>query len=237
MKFTQFEVVDDPGKRRAGMAYDGKFYETDGVNAIGVHEASDVRLLTPINRPWSVRFFPFGSLEFIYANPHSMFGPNEELLLVPGVDNVVVVPCLGFVIGGAGGMVDPRTADDLVLGLTIVNSYRTAEPGARALDLGFSVGPVITTPDEFDDSVTADARGRRYRTSVKFRHNSVETTSVNLADLAHNPAEVAAWASLTCSLREGDLIAIELSEPIPLDRGDEFATVGEKLGALTNRIV
>lgn len=237
MKFTQFELVEEPGKRRAGMAYEGKFYETDGANAIGVHDAIAVRLLTPINRPWSVRFFEPFSLDFVYANPHSMFGPNEDLKLIVGVDNVVVVPCLAFVIGGAGVMVDPRTADDLVLGLTLVNSYRTSEPGARALDLGFSIGPVITTPDEFDDSVTADMKGRRYRTTIKTRHNSIESDPISLADLSYNPAEVAAWASLTSTLREGDLFAMELCEPIPLDRGDEFATVADKLGVLTNRIV
>lgn len=219
------------------MAYEGKFYETDGVNAIAVHEAADVRLLTPINRPWSVRFFAPGSPDFVYANPHSMFGPSESLQLVAGIDHVVVVPCLGFVIGGVGGMLNPRESDDLVLGLTLVNSFRTEEPGARALDLGFSVGPVITTPDEFDDSVTVDARGRRYRSNVTFRMNSIETMTVNLADLRFNPAELAAYASLTCNLREGDLLAIELSEPIGIDRGDEFSSVGEKLGALTNRLV
>jgi 2-keto-4-pentenoate hydratase/2-oxohepta-3-ene-1,7-dioic acid hydratase in catechol pathway len=237
VKFTQFVIAEEPDVRRTGMAYEGKFYETDGVNAIAVHEASDVRLLTPINRPWSVRFFGADSPDFAYANPHSMFGPSEPLQLMHGVDNVVVVPCLGFVIGGVGGMLHPREADDLILGLTLVNSYRTDEPGARALDLGFSVGPIIVTPDEFDDAVTADAKGRRYRTSMTLRMNSVETQTLSLADLKFNPAELAAYASLTCNVREGDLLAIELTEPVKVDRGDEFALIGEKIGVLTNRLV
>jgi hypothetical protein len=136
VKFTQFELVEEPGVRRAGMAYEGRFYETDGANAIGVHEAMDVRLLAPINRPGTVRFFPAGSLDFIYANPYAMFGPNEELMLSEGIDQITVVPCIAVVIGGAGGLVTTRDADDLVLGLTLVNSYRTSDAGARALDLG-----------------------------------------------------------------------------------------------------
>lgn len=237
MKFSQFEIAAEPGVKRAGIAHEGRFYETDGVNPIAVHEPMDVRLLTPINRPWSVRFFAPGELDFVYANPHSMFGPSESLELLAGVDNVVVVPCLGFVAQHSGGLLSPREADDVILGLTLVNSFRTVEPGARAYDLGFSVGPVITTPDDFDDSVTVDAKGRRYRTTVTLRMNSVETKTLNLADLAFNPAELVAYASLTCNVREGDLLAVELTEPLPIERKDEFSVLAEKIGALTNRLV
>lgn len=219
------------------MAFEGKFYETDGVNAIAVHEPMDVRLLTPINRPGSVRFFDLGTQEFVYGNPHAMFGPSESLPLDAGLEKVFVVPCIAVVIGGAGRLAGPRDADEMVLGITMVNSFRTNDDGARALDLGFSVGPVITTPDEFDDSVTADAKGRRYRTSLTFRLNSVDSGTFNLADLAFNPAELISHASQSTALREGDLVAISVSEPIGLDRGDEFSVVGERLGALTNRLV
>jgi 2-keto-4-pentenoate hydratase/2-oxohepta-3-ene-1,7-dioic acid hydratase in catechol pathway len=237
VKFTQFEVTSEPGVRRTGMAFEGKFYETDGVNAIAVHEPMDVRLLTPINRPGSVRFFDVGELAFVYANPHTMFGPSETLPLDPGNDRVSVVPCLGLVIGGAGRKAGPRDADDLVLGLTMVNSFRSDSADGSALDLGFSVGPVITTPDEFEDSVTVDVKGRRYRTSITCRLNSVDQATYRLTDLTYTPAELISYASQYTALREGDLIAIAIAPPISLDRGDEFSLVGEKMGALTNRLI
>lgn len=237
MKFTQFEVVSEPGKKRAGMAFEGRFYETEGTQPVAVHEAMDVRLLAPINRPGSVRFFPPDSLDFVYANPHVMFGPSEALKLRLELENIFVVPGLAVVIGGQGGGVTPRDADDLILGVTLVNSFRTSESGPAGFDLGFSVGPIITTPDEFDDSVTVDAKGRRHRSAVTLRLNSVETETISLADLPFTPAEAIAHASRSCVVYPGDLLVIELSAPVSLERGDEFATLTDKVGTLTNRLV
>lgn len=234
MKFCRFELVTDPEKIRTGIAYEGRIYETDGTNAIGIHEAGDIRLLAPIGRPPTVRVFREGDHAFDYAHPGAMLGPNLALPLPSEVERVAYVPALAVVIGGAGSAVVPSVADDLVLGLALAHVFSTLrDPGGRALDLGYCVGPAIVTPDEFGaDSIRPDA-GAFYADSVAVWRNGVEITSFDLASLRPSPASAIAYASETQPLAEGDLILIPLGElDLVPEAGDQLKLVAPKLGAL-----
>jgi hypothetical protein len=57
VKLCRFEPLGVPGTVHSGIVHGGKVYETDGTNPVAVHEAGDVRLLSPVGRPPSIRLF------------------------------------------------------------------------------------------------------------------------------------------------------------------------------------
>src|SRR5579862_6279992 len=245
VKLCRFELVSSPSHPRSGIVYGSKVYETDGANAVGVHEWSDVRLLAPIGFPPSVRLFAPPNPEltwdegedapvpsFSYLNPAALIGPGLALPFPEWSRELQVDACLGIVIGGAGRSAPVSESDDLVLGLTLITSFHV--PGAvdgRSRDAGFALGPAITTPDELDDAVTVDERGRRYRFGLTLRVNSEEIAAYDLTILPHTIAELLSSASNSCALQQGDVVAVGLgTNERKLEKGDQVQLVCEKLG-------
>lgn len=239
MKFCRFELASAPGQPRTGIAYEGRIYETDGTNAIGIHEASDIRLLAPIGRPTSVRVFRPGDHAFDYANPMAMHGPNEPIPVPIGADRVGYVPSLAVVVGGAGASVEPSVADDLVLGLALGHLLSTLRvSGGAALDVGFAIGPALITPDEFSSDSVRPESGVRYDDTVTLTINGVEVSSFSVAALKPTVASAVSRASQSHPLYEGDLLLIPLGEvDLTPEPEDVLKLSGEKLGALTSRLV
>ena len=251
VKLCRFELISSPTQPRSGIVYGSKVYETDGANPVGVHTWDDVRLLSPIGLPPSIRLFGPPDAEadwdigpdtplpsFDYINPSILIGPGLTMPLQLNLKTILVDSCLGIIVGGGGRGVSADQADGLVLGLTLVASfYAPTEPGGRSRDVGFAIGPAITTPDELDDAVTEDERGRRYRFSLGLKVNSEEIFLYDLNDLPHTPAEYLSYASETAALRQGDVVAISLQRTEnKLERGDHVQVVSEKLGALSTRL-
>jgi 2-keto-4-pentenoate hydratase/2-oxohepta-3-ene-1,7-dioic acid hydratase in catechol pathway len=216
-----------------------------------VHEWSDVRLLAPLGQPPSLRLFaPFEpeltwaegedapTPSFEYLNPSALVGPGFAIPWPEWTRKVSVDACLGVVIGGAGRFVSLQDADELVLGLTLVTSfYVPGVEGGRGRDVGFALGPAITTPDELDDSVTVDERGRRYRFGLTLKVNSDEVGAYDLSSLPQTIAELLTSASSSCTIQQGDVIAVNLgANNRVLEKGDQVQLVCEKLGALTTRV-
>lgn len=239
MKFCRFELIAEPGTARTGIAYEGRIYETDGTNAIGIHEASDLRLLAPIGRPPSVRIFRFGDHSFDYAHPASMYGPTIVLPLPPEVERVAYTPALAVVVGGAGAAVPPSQGDDLVLGLALAHVFSTLrDPGGRAHDAGFCLGPALVTPDEFAGDSIRPETGFAYQDVVTFSRNGVEVTTFDLGSIRPSPASAIAHASETQAVLEGDVLLIPIGElDLTPEAGDELKLVSPKLGALLVNLV
>jgi len=105
------------------MVYDGKIYETDGAEAIGVHEAADVRPLAPVPTPPSIRVFRTDLSEtgFVYANPAAVVGPSMVIELPDSGSDYVVRSYFGAVIGGTGYQLGEEEAEAVLLGFTLVN--------------------------------------------------------------------------------------------------------------------
>lgn len=251
MKLCRFEIISSPTRPRSGIVYGSKVYETDGTNPVGVHEWSDVRLLSPVGMPPSVRLFgepregwswethSEDSLPaFEYLNPAALVGPGMALPIPEPVKSLLADPCLGVIIGGSGRDVSVEDADGLVLGLCLVTSFCSpADAGGRARDVGYAVGPAVTTPDELDDAVTVDERGRRYRFSVGLKVNSEEIVSFDLSGLPYTVAELLSYASDSCALQQGDLVAVRLgTNSRSIEKGDQVQTSSDKLGVLTTRV-
>jgi 2-keto-4-pentenoate hydratase/2-oxohepta-3-ene-1,7-dioic acid hydratase in catechol pathway len=100
-----------------------------------VYPLAEVRFLVPVLRPPSIRIFDGD--DFHFANPTSVYGPDEEVS-VP-VERVEAVLRPAAVIG----------ALDRIGGFTAMNDWHAAElAGMKAYDFATSLGPVVVTPDE-----------------------------------------------------------------------------------------
>jgi hypothetical protein len=109
-----------------------------GAREHDVHAVEDVVLRAPILHPGAVRIFDGD--DFRFANPASIFGPDEELPLPRKSDHVEAQLRLAVVIGAG-----------VIGGYTLLNDWLAPQlPGAKASDFGTSIGPVVVTPDEFD---------------------------------------------------------------------------------------
>lgn len=261
MKLCRFEHAASPGQTRSGVFYGGKIYETDGVKAIAVHESSEVRLLTPIGLPPSVRFFwcydappTSGSslasqLDFVYLNPASLLGPASAVKKPIFTADLSFDACLAIVVATAGAAIPIEAAEDHLLGFTLAASFADehlesapaglARYSARQRDMGTAIGPAITTPDELEDVVSEHDGGTRRHLVIEARVNGREVGTWDLADLPVTPAEIVSLASESCALQAGDVICVALPADdrnrrvSNLDRGDEVQVICDRLGSLT----
>jgi hypothetical protein len=96
----------------------------------------EVLLRAPVLHPPSIRIFDGD--DFSFANPASIYGPDETVPLPVGADRVEPQERLAAVIGA--GMIG---------GFTLMNDWLSPSlAGAKARDFAISLGPAIVTPDE-----------------------------------------------------------------------------------------
>jgi Rv2993c-like, N-terminal len=97
----------------------------------------DVRLLTPVLHPPSVRVFD-DSTSFAFANPAAVQGPGAEI--GEGAD-LALAPRVAAVIGAEGALA----------AFTILAEWRDpTRPPPKDRDFAFGLGPVATTADAFE---------------------------------------------------------------------------------------
>lgn len=239
------------------MVYGGKIYETDGANAVAVHEAVDVRPLSPVPHAPSLRIFrsDFQGLDaeepqYFYANPSGLFGASQIINTPESIVEIGVLPMMAAVLVADGYRVDLEDAEDLILGYTILTllvapgelrSERASCAIGRSHDLGGVIGPVLTTPDELEDEVQTAERGRRYALDAVLRVNGVERERGNTLDLPFTFAQAISAVSQTTNLRTGDVFALGPvaepdEDPVRLEPGDEVQLAIGKLGALSLKL-
>jgi 2-keto-4-pentenoate hydratase/2-oxohepta-3-ene-1,7-dioic acid hydratase in catechol pathway len=258
--------MSSPGVARSGMVHSGKIYETDGEQAIAIHDPQDARLLAPVGHPPSVRLFDVSAtggdfsglaegrsasfeFPFAYLNSSTIIGPQTETMPCHISEEISFKPCLAVVVGAAATLLTPEESDQAVLGLTLVNVFYAADvdrmerikgvPPSRSHDLGFAVGPVVTTPDELEPTLLEDPNARRYKISISAQVNDEEVFRFDTSDLPFTPGEAISYASSSCAIRSGDLICLSLGLPeleIPLRSGDTVRLVSDRLGSLINRV-
>jgi len=96
-----------------------------------------VVLRSPVLHPPTIRIFDGD--DFSFANPSSIYGPDETVPLPVGANGVEAQERLAAVIGA--GMIG---------GFTLMNDWISPNlSGAKARDFAISLGPVVVTPDEF----------------------------------------------------------------------------------------
>ena len=254
MKLCRFELKSEPGVVRSGMVYSGKVYETDGSEAIGVHEAVDIRPLAPVPTPPSIRIFrsDLGETDepaFFYGNPGAVVGPSQ-IINLPDIDSEFIVRSyLGATIVGSGYQVNDEEAEAMILGLTLVNivTAKTLEEEerkhgqgfGRSHDLGIAIGPVLTTPDDLDDVMVMTKNGILYKLECSIKINQVERAKANFEEFTISMVEAVRFASETCTLRAGDIFCVGPifdDEDCRVSAGDEFHFSMERLGVLALKI-
>jgi fumarylacetoacetate (FAA) hydrolase len=111
------------------------------------YRLQDIVLRAPVLHPPSVRLF--AGTTFQFANPASIYGPDEEVPYPEGSERLDFELRIAAVIG----------ADGQVGGLTLMNDWTTRdlEP-AKDKDFATSLGPIVVTPDELGDSLEVAAR-------------------------------------------------------------------------------
>lgn len=261
MKLCRFELKSSPGEIRSGLVYSGKIYETDGEQSIAVYEAADVRPLSPVGRPPSLRVFRMsdgrlpatsedGMPLYFHANPSGIYGPSQSIPRPATVAHMDFEPYIVAIVGSDGLQVPVELGDGFILGYTLaimtisrdlLREELEQQAGiGRSFDMGSVIGPVITTPDDLDEAVTDEIPARKYKLSVVTRVNGVEKGRGEIADLPVSFAELVTAASDNGPIRSGDLLAIGpiaiSDETIFLEAGDDVQVTVEHLGTLSLKI-
>lgn len=248
------------------MVYGGKVYETDGANPIAVHEWTDARLLSPVGHAPSVRLFESTTLEadwsgmaegraataefnFQYLNPSVVVGPQTELMPSQISDEISAKPCLACVVSADASLLTPEEAHEAILGLLLVNVFYAqdlarierarSQPTSRSHDVGIAIGPAITTLDELEEVARSSANGAHYDLAIQVQVNESDVARLSTAELPFTLAEAVSYASSSCAVRAGDIIAISMGElelSTALKSGDDVRIISDRLGVLSNRI-
>jgi 2-keto-4-pentenoate hydratase/2-oxohepta-3-ene-1,7-dioic acid hydratase in catechol pathway len=99
----------------------------------------DVVLRAPVLHPPTVRIFG-GDGDFSFANAAAIYGPEDEIPLPAGVEQLESDLRIAAVIGAEGA----------IGGFTLMNDWVAPNlRGAKARDFAISLGPAVVTPDEF----------------------------------------------------------------------------------------
>jgi hypothetical protein len=222
VKLCRFCLPDDP-RPRTGIFHDGKIYETDGENALGVHAPDAVSLLTPIGHASSLRLFSADG-SFVFGNSGAVFAP-ESTVLFSSEEGASCSVFVAAVLGGADRECTLEEAAPLVLGYSVMVGFQGQ---AGFFGPGFVLGPFVVTPDEVSLSASLSCR-------LLLEDAVVSEGTVSLSSF---PTWIAS-ASMGGDLREGDVIAsppLDLPLPRALRDGDSVIGVVEKLGALGARV-
>lgn len=239
MLLCRFVLAESPGTPRSGIYFDGRFYETDGENAVGVHDSASVRLLCPVGPPTVIRLMrpAEDGWDWDIADPLAVVPSAGSLDAGPASDPLGIEVRLAAVANEVEGPeTDPGAA---LLGFTLVMTLvRTAElaegrPQGSARALGCWVGPFVATPDTLEE-VLSSGMTVQSGASVSAGPESFEVPMLAPAPVS----EVLSAAHARQSLRGGELIALpgSLIEPETLVPGMRVRFDAGPLGVLVGHV-
>jgi 2-keto-4-pentenoate hydratase/2-oxohepta-3-ene-1,7-dioic acid hydratase in catechol pathway len=243
------------------------------------YSVDDVRLLAPVPRPPSVRdFYAFEQhvktarqrrgLEmepdwyelpvFYFSNPAAVIGPNDDVVIPPGSNELDFELEVAAVVGMGGADLAPDEAERHIAGFCVMNDWSARDLQRREMklsmgpvkgkDFATSLGPVLVTPDELEPRRS----GRAYELRMRAWVNGREYSDASLADIYWSFGEMLAYASRGTEVVPGDVIGsgtcgtgciLELSlvhgeEAFPWLRADDVVALEvEELGRIESRVV
>jgi 2-keto-4-pentenoate hydratase/2-oxohepta-3-ene-1,7-dioic acid hydratase in catechol pathway len=255
VKLCRFVLHAEPQTPRSGLYYEGRFYETDGEKAIGIHDTESAALLAPIILAPSVRVHetqPSGeggvNWGYHFNNPTRMVGSNSEVELPEEMGALDVEARIALVISGRGQYVRPEEAHEFILGYAPTLFFRLPDeaesasahglPPSAANDVFWALGPVLTTPDELIENLGESLTD--YSWQYRLRING-ETLSE--AETLQGPyGEALALASRFGPLMPGEVfagptLAHARGGGQSVRAGDTIELEVQKLGRLVVRLV
>jgi len=193
-----------PGIARAGLFHEGRYYETDGERALGIHDLSKLRLLPPISAPPSLRIFDEAD-EYRYANPAGIVGPLGDIEIPTSGSSLLATPAVAWVVKDEGRFVDEDEALGFVIGLSpcLVFSGEATGP-----ERPLAIGPFLATIDDFPALEMPGAWGPK--ATLKIGDSiAVETTGPLRIDIR----SAIRRTSQALPLKPGDVLVLPYSEP------------------------
>ncbi|WP_249353621.1 fumarylacetoacetate hydrolase family protein [Rhodococcus sp. USK13] len=200
------------------------------VKAIG-----DVRLLPPLPRPPSVRdglcfldhlrgcYRALGRSSelhdawskipaFYFSNAGSILGPDEDVPIAPGSTMFDLELELGAVIGRGGRDLDPKNAEQHIVGYTLFNDWTARDHQLLDLALGIgmgkskdsaiTLGPMLVTADELEEH----RKDGRLALELSATVNDEEIARGSLDQMDWTFGELIAFVSRGVDLVPGDVI-------------------------------
>ena len=193
-----------------------------------------------------------------FTNPHAVTGPDDEIPVPPGCQQLDLELEVAAVIGRPGRDLTPQRATEHIAGYTIFNDWsaRDLQRAEMALGLGMckgkdfanTLGPWIVTPDELEPYRNRDRFDLQLEATINGRSLGKDT----LAHMAWSFEELVAYASRGTWVKPGDVLGsgtcghgclLELwgrqgldAHP-PLAPGDVVTLSVEGIGTLTNTVV
>jgi 2-keto-4-pentenoate hydratase/2-oxohepta-3-ene-1,7-dioic acid hydratase in catechol pathway len=182
---------------------------------------------------------PEDVLEMAFLKPPSaVVGPDEAILLPPGVGQIFPEVELCIVIGSTVHQASRERALEAVFGYTIILDVTARQFGTgrelgttrcvrKAFDTFAPLGPCITTADEIPDPRTL---------GIQLWLNGEHRYSARLDGMLNGVAELVSFFSQLTTLYPGDLIATGNPNPTgslhQLSAGDELRASIEGIGEL-----
>lgn len=221
------------------------------------YDVDDVRLLSPLPRPNSIRDFsvfenhgmsdkPDVWYDFpspYKGNPDSVIAPNTDVTWPTYDDRPDFELEIAAVIGKEGQNISADEADEFIAGYTIFNDFSARDiqmkemearlGPAKGKDFANGFGPYLVTSDEFDPN---DATATVYI-------NGEQWAEGNVGEMHHSFGDILEHASNGESVSPGDVLGsgtvagcccFDMDRWI--DYGDTIELEVEGLGTLTHRI-
>ena len=195
---------------------------------------------------------------FYFSNPRALVGHDDPVRVPPGCAELDYELEVAAVVGRGGADLAPEEAERYIAGYCVMNDWSARDLQRREMklsmgpvkgkDFATSLGPVLVTPDEIEDTRS----GRAFDLTMTAQVNGREYSRASLADIYWSFGEMLAYASRGTTLVPGDVVGsgtcgtgciLELalthgSEAYPwLRPGDEVELSVERLGTLRNRVV
>lgn len=261
MKLCRFEISSRPGEIRSGIFHEGKVYETDGQNAVGIHDPANIVFKSPLIRPPAVRMFEEFEhlageyvLSYFFVNPTQVKGMNESLGFPPQVEQLGLELRIAGVLQDGDQMIEPKEAERYLLGYTFLLCFVDRQLQAEAHsnpavvteahDIGALISPFVVTPEELTEYLLRETKsGFQWVYSlyindapiVEQRSFAFDTEFYDLLQRASVRSPLSVGEVVTWpSLPLPDLESTELGRN--LEPGDKVRVVVEGLGAITSQI-
>ncbi|MCW5941208.1 MAG: fumarylacetoacetate hydrolase family protein [Fimbriimonadaceae bacterium] len=259
MKLCRFELAAAPGYPRVGIYHNGKVYETDGKNPLGIHEAADIQLLSPVKRPGSFRVYsnhqidgiksPLGFLDdlpieepvptYSYRNPGAILGPGASVEYPSLTNDLSFEPLIVVVIQDDGHRLELGEAENLILGYALGIEFVARDLArfeassitghGQSRDFASLIGPVVVTPDDMQDLLRNDEDGVRMDLEMVARVNGRDVFHTNMIEANWSFAELLVNASQTGRLLSGDVFAVSMASENFSDQAPPRLEIGDEV--------
>lgn len=195
---------------------------------------------------------------FLFMNPHSLTGPNDEIPMPPFTAALDFELEVAAIVGRRVRDVPLEEASDHIVGYAVFNDWSARDIQKREMqvslgpskgkDFANTMGPWITTPDELEAYRAGDRLDLKMTVSV----NGSLIGEDNLSNMGWSFEEMLVHASRDAWVGAGDVLATGtcstgalaefwgrrgVQDPPPLALGDVVTMSVEGLGTFSNRIV